>query len=181
MIVIDVETTGLDPNRHSIISLGAVDFNNKENLFYEECRLKEDSEINLNALKVNGFTEEQINNQKLSCKELLEKFIEWSKKINDMTIGGHNVQFDISFLQNHFKHYNLKWIYGHKYLDLHSIFYFQLLKNKKSINLKDNKSDLNLDFIIKHLGLKKRTGLHNALEDAQLTAEAFSYLLNYTS
>src|SRR3989344_2493483 len=35
MIVIDVETTGVIPTKHSILSIGAIDFNNPENQFYE--------------------------------------------------------------------------------------------------------------------------------------------------
>ena len=37
MIVIDLETSGIDPMEHSILSLGAVDFDNPEYFFYGEC------------------------------------------------------------------------------------------------------------------------------------------------
>ena len=60
MIVADLETTGLDSRKHSILSIGAMDFENQENTFYGECRIRENSEIDEEALRVNGFTREKI-------------------------------------------------------------------------------------------------------------------------
>lgn len=37
MIILDVETTGTDPSIHSLVSIGAVDFNNPDTRFMEEC------------------------------------------------------------------------------------------------------------------------------------------------
>jgi len=39
MIVADIEATGLDPRKHSILSIGAVDFEHPERQFYGECRI----------------------------------------------------------------------------------------------------------------------------------------------
>ena len=52
MIVVDLETTGVDPRKHSILSIGAVDFNNQENYFYGECRIREGALIDNYALAV---------------------------------------------------------------------------------------------------------------------------------
>lgn len=177
MIVVDTETSGLDPAKHSILSIGAVDFDNPENCFYGECRLREGTLVEENALRINGFNLEQIENSTKSCEELLKEFLEWSRKINDRTIAGHNVQFDISFLSESFRFYNLDWIFGHRHVDLHSVFYFYMLKNKLNIPFRSNRSNIDLDFIIDYLKLKKGDSFHNALEDARLTCQAFSILL----
>lgn len=177
MIVIDVETSGLNAVKHSILSIGAVDFNDPENCFYGECRLREGTLVAESALKINGFRLVQIENNVKSCEDLLKEFLEWTKSINDKTLAGHNVQFDISFLSESFRFYNLDWIFGHRHVDLHSVFYFHMLKNNLSIPFNNNRSNIDLDFIINYLKLLKREGFHNALEDAKLTCKAFSLLL----
>ena len=45
MIVVDVETTGVDARKNSIVSIGAVDFENQKNQFYGECKIWEGAEI----------------------------------------------------------------------------------------------------------------------------------------
>ena len=107
MIVVDVETTGVDPKENSLLSIGAVDFENPDNYFYGECKLRERAVINPKALDVNGFTIEKINSSEKTCKELLEAFLLWANKIQDKTLAGHNVQFDYNFIFEHFKFYNL--------------------------------------------------------------------------
>ncbi len=39
MIVIDVETIGINLQNHSIVSIRAVDFYKSKNQFYQECRI----------------------------------------------------------------------------------------------------------------------------------------------
>ena len=177
MIVVDVETSGLDPKEHSILSIGALDFDNPKNTFYGECRLKEGARIDQSALNVNGFTVEKINNSLMSCRQLIEKFLEWSLKFNNRTLAGHNFHFDYNFLLEHFKFYNLIWPFRHRFVDLHSVFYFNMLKHNIDIPLNGGVSNLTLDFIIDYLQLNKREGHHNALEDAQLTAQALLLLM----
>ncbi len=176
MIVVDIETSGLNPRENSIISIGAVDFDNPENCFYGECRLRDGAKIT-GTLAVNGFTVDGINNANKSCLELLKEFLEWSKKIYNRTIAGHNVRFDFNFLYEHFIFYNLVWPFGYRIVDLHSVFYFYLVRTGKEIILENNISAISLDTIIDYLKLPKRTGFHNALEDARLTYQAFSILL----
>jgi len=60
MIVVDVETSGLDPQKHPIVSLSALDFSHSENKFYEECRIFKGAEIAQEALLINGFSEEEL-------------------------------------------------------------------------------------------------------------------------
>ena len=39
MIVLDTESTGLNPLTDSILSIGAIDLNDPTNQFYDECRI----------------------------------------------------------------------------------------------------------------------------------------------
>ena len=140
MIVVDLETSGADYRDCSILSIGALDFSNQSNTFYGECRLREDAFIDPKSLEVTGFTIEHIKNNPKSCEQLLKEFIEWCKNINDFTIAGHNIQFDFNFLREHFKIYGLEWIFRKRMVDIHSIFYFYMLKNKIEIPLSNNVS-----------------------------------------
>ena len=64
MLIVDVETTGIDSQKHSIASVGALDFGEPQSQFYQECRIWEGAEVTLQALKVNGFSEEELHNAK---------------------------------------------------------------------------------------------------------------------
>ena len=59
MIVIDIEMSGVNPEKHSILSIGAIDFENPDYQFYGECRAFEGAHFMDEALAVNGFTKEQ--------------------------------------------------------------------------------------------------------------------------
>ena len=101
MIVVDVETTGIYPEKNSIVSIGALDFSNPQNQFYKECRIWEGAEISDKALEINGFTKNEITSlDKSSLEETVFKFIEWTKNIEDQTLAGHNVWFDALFLRD---------------------------------------------------------------------------------
>jgi len=62
MIALDVETTGLDPKTCSIVSLGAVDTDNPENQFYDECGAWEGAHLSDEALALPGFRREELTN-----------------------------------------------------------------------------------------------------------------------
>ena len=78
MVVLDIETTGLDPDVHGIVSIGAVDVNSPEDMFYEECRIREGEKIDENALDVNGFTLDECRDKnKQSTRDLIQHFEAW--------------------------------------------------------------------------------------------------------
>jgi DNA polymerase III epsilon subunit-like protein len=78
MIVLDIETTGLDPAEHGIVSVGAVEFEAPENQFYEECHVSEDVPIEQEAVDVNGFSREAMRDaSKQTVGSLLEGLLDW--------------------------------------------------------------------------------------------------------
>jgi len=78
MIVVDIETSGTDPYKHSILSIGAVDFSNAERFFYQECKIEEGKIFEEEALKINGFSEKQIKDpNKKDLESILKDFIIW--------------------------------------------------------------------------------------------------------
>lgn len=178
MIILDLETSGLDYRKSSILSIGAVDFDNLEDTFYGECQVRDGADINPESLKVCGFTEAEIHDpKKPSSKELLRNFLNWLSDKNDQTIAGQNVHWDMEFLREECKRSGIDYRFGHRIVDLHSIAYGHLIRTKQPISLVRNRTSLDLDNILVMCGFEKRKGRHNALEDAVLEAKCFEVLL----
>lgn len=185
MIVTDVETSGVDSLKNSIISIGAVEFLNPQNTFYGECQIWSGAEINPEALKINGFTEEEIRNpNKKTLKEILLEFTDWIEPIKDKTLAGHNIGgLDIPFLLNSFercgfpKKYSVEEGWGKRIVDLHTLVYSSLFGRLLPIPIRNGQSALNLNYCLKYVGLPKEPMPHNALTGAKMEAEALFRLI----
>lgn len=161
MIILDIETTGLDENINSVLSIGAVSLETKEE-FYIELKAKENDIISQQALDINGFTLEQCYASNITQEEGYMMFVDFCKKQNDFFIAGQQVgSFDLKFLKAINDKNNHKWLFGHRSLDLHSVAY---AKFKKS---------LSLDNILLELGFSSEPKPHNALTGAKLEADCF--------
>ncbi len=178
MIVVDVESTGVDAKLCSLLSVGALDFDNPANQFYLECRAFDGAHVEKEALVISGFTEAEIRDRgKKTDREVAEEFLRWMKTCGEWTLAGQNPSFDRSFLEETAHRYHINWPLAHRTIDLHTAAYIEFLRIGKSVPLKNNHSALNLDRILTYVGLPTRTKKHNALEDTKLEAEAFSRLL----
>lgn len=124
MIVVDVEASGTEYQKHSIVSIGAFDFNNTENRFYEECYIWEGAHIMEGALEVNGFTEEEITDlSKKSESEIVQLFVDWVNKIEDRTFAGQNVSFDRDFIKAGAERGHINWEVAYRTIDVHTLTY----------------------------------------------------------
>lgn len=179
MIVIDIETTGLDSEKHAVISLGAVELENPDHIFYSECRIFEGAEIDEDALVVNGFSEKDITDPtKQDPLVLLLGFIEYAKLCSDTTLAGLNVGvFDLAFLEKMARRARVNWAFARHTVDLHTLCYAHMRANNQPVPLKNKHSALNLARILDYVGLTNMEVPHHALEDAKLTAECISRLL----
>jgi len=165
MIVTDIESTGMDPKKNSIVSIGAVEFENPGNRFYGECKVEEGLEIDPVSLQINGFSLHEIMDpKKPTGNELLGKFFEWVKGIEERTLAGDNIWFDTGFMKEKSKKFGLKWPFQGKAVELHEV------------SLLTEGVPWSLDLILRIIGIPERKGSHNALNDALLTAEAISRL-----
>lgn len=178
MIIVDIETGGLDPRKNPIIAIGAVDFDTGTT-FYGECRPRSDLTITEEALKVNGFTQEYMKTIKTSPYMLLENFHYWITGLkSDFTIAGENPSFDRDFLRENFKHFDLDNPFNHRTVDLHSIAYGHMLSKGFMIPFDNRKNKLNSDVIFVYTGIPAEPRPHNALNGAKYETEAFSRLIN---
>jgi len=191
MIIVDIETSGnFEPNKNGIWQIGAVDFNNPENIFLEESRIDDGDNIEEGALKVTGKTIEELRDKsKQSQKQLLQNFFEWGSKIGDKTLVAHNTPFDYGFLFLRAKMYGLEFPFSYMTFDLHVFAVAKYFEINKKLPIKEGKSQMNLPKVIEFCGLKdnriklkgneivKEGNPHNGLEDAKLEAECLSRIL----
>lgn len=182
-VAVDVEATGLDINRNEIVSIGAIDIETGKK-FYIECRPENFDSISDEALKVNGFSVEQLKKIGTTKKEALEGLIKFLDSFDDAVIVGYCVSFDVTML------YKMAESVGisvgrlpHKCIDNAEIVVGEFYKKRKIL------SD---DIIIKRGGrdyVRSRHALtvllemenepnpHNALNGAIYAGEIFSRIV----
>jgi len=178
MIIVDVETTGLNPIKNSIASIGAVNFLKPDQQFYGECRVFENAEITEEALAVNGFSRSSLHDpDKESFRHLITNFLTWLHKNEATVIGGQNPTFDHGFLFHSARRLRLEWKFGRRTVDLSSICYAHLLKHEKPLPKKNGRSSLSADAIYGYVGLPEEPKPHNGLTGAIMEAEAFHRLI----
>lgn len=179
MIVVDVETTGIGSKTHSIIQIGAVDFSNPNNRFSFSCRAFDGAKIDEESIKVHGIPMEKILDKTMPSEaEAMVSFVGWAKDVKDITLAGYNTSFDRDFIKDASIRANVNWWHPvFRTIDIHSTAYAKHLELGRAVPLINNHSDINLDVTLEFVGLPKRTGFHDALDDALLEAEAFSRLV----
>lgn len=170
LIFLDLETTGLQVQKHEIIEIGALKVNcNKPFNIVEELEIKVKPESIENAdkeaLKIVGYTpEEWVGATKLN--DALNKLEEFSK--NGVLVG-YNVNFDWAVLDR--AYYSLcktDPFYYHR-LDVMPMAYCKLY-NKRSLKR------FSLGEICRYLKIK-RENEHRALSDAKTTYLLFKKLM----
>ncbi len=178
MVILDIETTGLNPEKCSIIEIGAVDFYNPTNQFNQRCRIRKDSEINERALEVNGYNLDQLRDNNFQTeKELLLKFINWISHIESRTLAGQNVNFDLSFLNASKKREKVEWNFGRRVVDIHSVAYAHMIKSNLKPIIKKGISELKGDAIMKYVGIPEEPKPHKGINGAIFETEALYRLL----
>ncbi len=188
MIFLDLETTGDDSDfiKYGIASMGAVEFEHPNRNFYAEPLLSPKKEVLQAALGVNGFKEWELRDHSRQCLErVLHNFRIWFERCHNQELAGYNLgQFDVRYLKQAFKECNMEWPFGFGVMDLRGHFIGYCGERDIKIPEEKHRFKLHFDDILEFVGLprrldpKKSEKKHNALEDARLTAEAYSRLIN---
>jgi DNA polymerase III epsilon subunit-like protein len=180
MIIIDIEASGTNYEKHSIVSIGALDFGNPTNRFYGECRIWEGAHIMDGALRVIGLTEEQLKDpNKPTESELVRSFMEWSQHMGDRTLAGQNISFDRDMLKAGCERAGLSWDLAYRTIDTHTLCWMHMVKRGLTppIDPQHRRSALNLDAVLNYCGIPDEPEPHNALTGALSHAEVTSRLL----
>lgn len=181
MLVLDCEMSGLEPDKHSIVSVGAIDLDHPERQLYEECRIWDGAKIEDEALAVNGFTREQITDPaKQSEGDLVHKVITFAEGMPDTTIAGQNVFTDLYFLKAAAQRAgHTAWPFAHRIIDLHTLAWEHMVHRGLTppIDPLKRHSALNLEAVCLYCGIPEEPKPHNALTGTKVSAECISRLL----
>jgi DNA polymerase III epsilon subunit-like protein len=180
MLVLDIEASGTNYDKHSIVSLGALDFDNPTNQFYDECRIWDGAHIDDEALKVNGFTEAEITDPaKKPEGELIKAFVAWAEGTRDWTVVGQNPSFDRDFVRAACHRSHTDFPLPYRTLDTHTLAYMHMVKRglMPPFEAEKHRTALNLDAILQYCGIPEEPDPHNALTGALSHAEVASRLL----
>lgn len=177
MIVVDVETSGVDPHIHGLLSVGAIVWEDPEQWFYGEARPAEGVLLDNQALEVNGFTPEQLSALPKDMPTMLLEFFTWVRTQRPpYLLMGHNAQFDLKFLQKETARAGMsakECPFPYHTIDLHTVAqvdYFQ----SKGFWYPDV---LPAWKIFERLGIPNEPKPHYALNGAMFELEAFGRLL----
>lgn len=175
MIIFDVETTGLNPKRHGICSIGAVLWPEGSE-FYAEPRVASSIEMDDKALEINGYTREQLTNEvRRPMREILEDFMQWAAQADDLILSGWNGQFDVAFLRSEFERHDLMsaWPFGYRTVDLHSVAYFLMHTIDQFVPKHDGIATIGLNYTLKSFQLPPEPDPHNALTGAKCNVDVW--------
>lgn len=158
---VDLETTGLDPELHEIIEIGAVRVDptlGTEIGRYHVLVLPEHIETaSPKALRVNGYDPERWAEEGIALDLAIEGLSRW---IAGATIAGHNAAtFDVPFLRVAFRKAEVDW----PECDYHVLDTCALALPLKVGGLTPS---VGLDAVLRVLRLSPRPSPHRALDDA---------------
>ncbi|MDP0501992.1 MAG: 3'-5' exonuclease [Verrucomicrobiota bacterium JB022] len=168
-VVLDTESTGLNAQRDSIISIGAVV------VFDFEIRLDDAFEVilpvayNSASVMIHGITREEAAEEGMPEPEALAEFLRY---LGDGIIVGHHIAHDIEMLNVACrKHFDFEL--RNLWVDTMNL---TLLLADLGIFEDDESHDYSLDGLCRRFGLKAHDR-HTAPGDAFLTAQIFLRLL----
>lgn len=193
MIVLDIEASGKYTIGYGVWQIGALEYENPKNTFLEEARIDDEDNVTEEALKITGKTEGELRDKnKQSQKELIKNFLIWAGKCRERIIAGHNVWWDLIFLQNRCLKYGLikdfEDILGHRVLDLSTLAQIRYKEKHGKFKIEKEKNAMNLPAVMEFCGMKDNRRKiidgkitsgepHNALEDVKLAEKCFRRLL----
>lgn len=184
MIVVDVETTGLSPNQHGLVEIGACHLEMEgahlvfKRSFMMLCRPFPGAAYTETALTINGRSVESLTEPTYTSEaEAVRDFLAWTAEAHDATIAGHNPRWDYEMLLAAATRAGLDWPLDHRTVDLHTLAYSFALRNHWPVTGGFHSSNLGANKIFNMVGLPKEPEPHLAINGAEMESEALSRLL----
>ena len=177
LLFIDTETGGMNPDKHSLLSLAMVIWEDMEILDSQELLINDGIlAVTREALSVNKIDMEKHKQLAVTPSQAIGKILIFIRKYFPQQVkiklAGHNVHFDANFLRSFFSRNNMDFskYFSHRIIDTSTIMHYLYLAGH--IKHKAISSDAAFDlFDI------KVEGRHTAIGDAIATAKLFTKLL----
>jgi len=160
-VAFDLETTGIDPDSHRIIEIGAVRFEDFEPVAQFNELVDPEMDIPPDAERVNGISQEMVTGKPV-IKDLLAPFADFC---GDFPLVAHNARFDFRFMLNAIKQHSSRAPTG-RVVDT-----FSLAKR-----VLPGIHNYKLETLIRHYGIEAGT-FHRAAEDAEYCGKVFAELV----
>ena len=97
LVALDIETTGLDPKRDSIMEIGAIRFNGRRVEDEWSSLVNPGRAVPPFITQLTGITNQMVAH----APPISDVLAELTDFVGDVPIIGHNVSFDLSFLRRH--------------------------------------------------------------------------------
>lgn len=163
-VVIDLETTGLSPEKDRIMEIGAVKIQNGKMTETYSKLINPNVEIRDRIVEITGITSEMVRKSPF-IGEILQEFMQF---IGDNVIIGHSIKFDMSFLINALSKEKLnKYIKAYNTIDT-----LQIARRCLPEGVSKRLADLCIMY-----GIDDREH-HRALNDAFVTHKLYEKLCN---
>ena len=164
-IVLDTETTGISiKDGHRIVEIGCIELDNlipTKNKFH--CYLNPERKVSEQALKIHGYDDNFLSNQK-KFNEIGEEFLEF---IKDKRLIIHNAEFDLLHINNELK------LLGKKGINNEVVDTLILARNKFP------GSQVSLDALCKRFSIDNSKRVkHTALIDCELLSKVYINLID---
>ncbi len=160
-IVIDIETTGLEPGVDEITEIGAIKVVNRQIVDGFDRLVRINGNIPDQIVKLTDITASMLNDVGSEESEALK---ELKNFVDGLPVIGHNIKFDLSFLNYHLQKN------GFSHISPETFDTVRLAKSRIK-NLKNYK----LETLLLYLGCEKAQ-THHALEDCFQTQFVFEKL-----
>ncbi|MBP1682054.1 MAG: polymerase epsilon subunit [Proteobacteria bacterium] len=169
VVVFDTETTGLNPKKDEILSIGAVKLKGNKILMSEKFELfvKPTREVGEQSIKIHQIRNIDLANG-CEAREAITQFLHF---IGSRPLVGYYLEFDMKMINKYVK----PWLGIN--LPNPQIEVSGLYHDKKIKFIPDGVIDLRFDVMMKELGLPI-FGKHDALNDAVMTAMMYIKLQN---
>ncbi len=166
-IILDTETTGLEPKDHKIIEIGCVELVDRRltgNSFHQY--LQPDREIDVGAIEVHGITNEFLAD-KPRFEDVAEDLIDY---LNGIELIIHNAPFDVGFLDRELQRWSKKCAREPVRIDDLCLVIDTLVMARKAHPGQRN----SLDALCKRYAIdNSHRDLHGALLDAEILADVY--------
>lgn len=161
VVTLDVETTGLNPQKEDIIQFSAI--KTDENMEYKDILdiyIQCGYHVPEHITKINHISDETLREKGISQKEAVRQIMNFCNGCN--TVMGHNVTFDLKFLNALFQKNGIPEMEFLRVIDTLTI-------AKKKVE-----GSHKLEVLAEQAGFYGK--FHNSLEDVKATIEVYKWL-----